>query len=68
MMTGAARNASNGLPNHADFGPALDWCRASALGDQRVPNSVHLSTTDTYPVGFSFTHDTVPRPIGIFAT
>ena len=28
-------------------------------------NSVNLWITDSYPAGFSFTHDTVPRPIGI---
>lgn len=28
-------------------------------------SSVNLWLTDSYPAGFSFTHDTVPRPIGI---
>jgi hypothetical protein len=28
-------------------------------------NSVNLWITDSYPAGFSFAHDTVPRPIGI---
>ena len=28
-------------------------------------NSVNLWITDSYPAGFSFTDDTVPRPIGI---
>ena len=28
-------------------------------------NSVNLWITDSYPAGFSFEHDTVPRPLGI---